>query len=291
MRTITPRHIAAYQNGCLKKLFEVVKQDPELSFEIRKDNEVMIYYRKGKALTIRYSDTDDYPKKITPLDRQYNNGHPLPEWFDAGHLASTLNHTSRLREYFKMAKRLIHKHKLGLEFSVQQNIAAGNRSFDKRFLVVDMEWQPDQSAVDKSERIGKPTRIDLVVVDTRPNDLGTNDIYLTELKVGTGATEGKSGIADHIKKTKEITDNAKVCDDLKRDVESIIDIKSRLGLIEGKKELQLSPKPKMMIILAYRGKEEQLQLEKQARIAIEESLKAGMDEPLVKKYDLQITLE
>ena len=262
-----------------------------MSFEIRKDNEAIIYYRKGKVLTIKYSDTDDCPKKITPLSEKYNNGNPLTEWFDAGHVASTLNNTSRLRKYFKEAKRLIHRHRLGLEFSIQQNIAAGNRSFDKRFLVVDMEWQFDQSAIDKSERMGKTTRIDLVVVDTRPNESGTNDIYLTELKVGTGATEGKSGIADHIKKTKEITDNAKVCEGLKRDVESIIDIKSRLDLIKGKKELQLSPKPKMMIILAYRGKEEQLQLEKQARIAIDEARKAGIDEPLVKKYDLQITLE
>lgn len=58
MRIITPKHIEAYQKGCLKKLFDVVKEDPELSFEIRKDNEVMIYYRKGKVLTIKYTGED-----------------------------------------------------------------------------------------------------------------------------------------------------------------------------------------------------------------------------------------
>lgn len=46
-----------------------------------------------------------------------------------------------------------------------------------------------------------------------------------------------------------------------------------------------------MIILAYRGKHEKEQLEEQARIAIEEAKKIGMSEPLIKKYDLQITLK
>ncbi|WP_282194847.1 hypothetical protein [Alistipes ihumii] len=43
MRKITNGHIKAYKTGCLKKLFDVIKEDPELSFEIRKDNEVMVY--------------------------------------------------------------------------------------------------------------------------------------------------------------------------------------------------------------------------------------------------------
>lgn len=288
MRVITPKHIEAYQKGCLKKLFDVITSDPELSFEIRKDNEVMVYYRKGKILTIKYADEKNC--QIRPLDKQYNSGVPL-DLFEGKNLTETLKSTTLLRKYFKHAKRLIYNYKIGLEFSVQQNIALGNRSFNNRFLVVDMEWQPSQSSISRTERIEK-TRIDLIIVDTLLNESGTNDIYLAELKVGTGAVEGKSGIIDHLKKTKAIIDKVEVCNDLRSDIENIIDIKLRLRLIDGERTvLKLSPKPKMMIILAYRGKHEKEQLEKQARIAIEEAKKIGMSEPLIKKYDLQITLE
>lgn len=55
MRTITDEHLQAYQEGgCLKKLFDVIKEDPALSFEIRMNNKVMIYYHKDRILTISY---------------------------------------------------------------------------------------------------------------------------------------------------------------------------------------------------------------------------------------------
>lgn len=290
MRKITDEHIKAYQLGVLKKLFNVIKEDPELSFEIRKDNEVMVYYRKGKILTINYIDKDNYTVKS--LDKQYyKNGKSPSVSFETDFLLETLRHTDELRKYFKQAKSLVHKHKMGLEFGVQQNIALGNRSFDKRFIVVDMEWQFSQEIVKDEDRVSK-TRIDLIVIDTQPNEEGTNDIYLTELKVGTEATEGKSGIIDHIRKTKDIIDKPEVLNDLKCDVENIIDIKLRLGLICGeKKALKLSLKPKMMIILAYRGEEEQIRLERQAEIAICEAKRIGLGEPLVKYFDLRMTLE
>lgn len=288
MSEITSEHVEAYQTGCLKKLFDIIVNDPELSFEIRKDNEVMVYYRKGKILTIKYTNRGNF--KITPLDKKYNGGSSPTDLFDAKNLANTLKRTSALRNYFTQAKTLVHKHKIGLEFGVQQNIALGNRSFNNQFLVVDMEWQFSQAGINKANRIGK-TRIDLIIVDTQLNVFGTNDFYLAELKVGTGAVEGKSGIVDHIRKTKAIIDMDEVCNDLRKDIESIIDIKSCLGLIEGeRKALKLSPKPKMMIILAYRGKQEKEQLEEQARIAIEEAKKVGISQPLIKNIDLQITL-
>ena len=289
MRAITSKHIEAYQKGCLKKLFYVIVNDPELSFEIRENNEVIVYYRKGKILTIKYTDKNEF--QIKPLDKGYYKDVTQIDLFETKNLAYTLKNISYLRNYFKQAKKLVYKHKVGLEFSVQQNIALGNRNFNNRFLVVDMEWQFSQAKISKTDRIGK-TRIDLIIVDTQANEFGINDIYLAELKVGIGAVEGKSGIIDHIKKTKAIIDKEGVCKDLKNDIESIIEIKSRLRLIEGeRKVLNLSSKPKMMIILAYRGKQEKEQLEKQARIAIDEAKKIGMCAPLIKSHDFQITLK
>ena len=290
MRAITDEHLQAYkEGGCLHKLFNVIKEDPELSFEIRVKNEVMIYYHKDKILTIRFCKGKP---SIEALSKKYYKNATLSfVLFEHDDLMETLRHTDQLRKYFKEAKQLISSYKTDLEFEVQQNIASGNRSFNNRFVVVDMEWQLPQSDIKKEERIIK-TRFDLVVVDTKKNDMGENDIYLGELKVGMGATGGKSGIIAHVKKTKEFINNAKARAALRDDVESIIRQKSDLGLFEGNHTgLNLSGKPRMMLILVYRGNEEKNALKVQEKNAKDEAREQNMVEPLVVWHNALITLK
>ena len=288
MRAITDEHLQAYlEGGCLQKLFDVIKEDPELSFEIRMNNKVMIYYHKDRILTISYC--KGKPSIDTLSEKYYKTDTPPPVSFEDGDLIQTLRDKSQLRQYFREAKRLVGSYKVGLEFEVQQNIASGNRSFNNRFVVVDMEWQLPQSDIKKEERIIK-TRFDLVVVDTKKNDMGENDIYLGELKVGMGATGGKSGIEDHVIKTNKIINNAKACAALRDDVESIIRQKSDLGLFEGNHTgLNLSDTPRMMLILAYRGNKEKNALEGQEKIAKDKARELNMVEPLVVWYNALIT--
>ena len=152
-----------------------------------------------------------------------------------------------------------------------------------------MEWQLPQSDIKVEERISR-TRFDLVMVDTKKNDMGKNDIYLGELKVGMGAIGGKSGIEDHVIKTNKIINNAKACAALRDDVESIIRQKSDLGLFEGNHTgLNLSGKPRMMLILAYRGNKEKKDLEEQEKIAKDKARELNMVEPLVVWYNALIT--
>lgn len=290
MRAITDEHLQAYrEGGCLHELFNVIKEDPELSFEIRVKNEVMIYYHKDKILTIRFCKGKP---SIEALSKKYYKNATLSfVLFEHDDLMETLRHTDQLRKYFKEAKQLISSYKTDLEFEVQQNIALGNRSFNNRFVVVDMEWQLPQSDIKKEERISR-TRIDLVVVDTQKNDKGENDIYLGELKVGMDAIGGKSGIIDHIEKTKELIRSPKACAVLREDVGSIIRQKGALGLFEGDYTgLNLSDTPRMMIILAYRGNEEKKALEEQEKIAKDKARELNMAEPLFIWRDALITLE
>ena len=288
MRAITDEHLQAYlEGGCLQKLFNVIKEDPELSFEIRVKNEVMIYYHKDRILTIRFC--KGKPSVEILSEKYYKKDTPPSVSFDD--LMETLRDTDLLRKYFKEAKQLIGFYKADLEFEVQQNIASGNRSFNNRFVVVDMEWQLPQSDIKKEERIIK-TRFDLVVVDTKKNDMGENDIYLGELKVGMGATGGKSGIEDHVIKTNKIINNAKACAALRNDVKSIIRQKAELGLFEGDHTgLNLSDTPRMMLILAYRGNEEKNALEGQEKIAKDKARELKMAEPLLVWHNALITLE
>ena len=290
MRTITDEHLQAYQEGgCLQKLFDVIKEDPELSFEIRMNNKVMIYYHKDRILTISYC--KGKPSIDTLSEKYYKTDTPPPVSFEDGDLIQTLRDKSQLRQYFREAKRLVGSYKVGEEFEVQQNIALGNRSFSNRFVVVDMEWQLPQSDIKKEERIIK-TRFDLVVVDTKRNERGENDVYLGELKVGMGATGGKSGIVAHIEKTNEIMKSPKACAVLRADVERIIRQKAALGLLEGDYAgLNLSATPRMMLILAYRGNKEKNALKVQEKNAKDEARKQNMVEPLVIWHKALITLK
>ena len=290
MRAITDEHLQAYlEGGCLQKLFNVIKEDPELSFEIRVKGEVMIYYHKDKIMTIRFC--KGKPSVEILSEKYYKKATPPSVSFMYDDLMEPLRRTDQLRKYFKEAKRLIGSYKAGLEFEVQQNIASGNRSFNNRFVVVDMEWQLPQSDIKVEERISR-TRIDLVVVDTKKNDMGENDIYLGELKVGMGAIGGKSGIEDHVIKTNKIINNAKACAALRDDVESIIRQKAKLGLFEGDHTgLNLSDTPRMMLILAYRGNEEKKVLKMQGEFAKDKARKLNMAEPLLVWHNALITLE
>ena len=290
MRTITDEHLQAYQEGgCLQKLFDVIKEDPELSFEIRMNNKVMIYYHKDRILTISYC--KGKPSIDTLSEKYYKNATPPTISFEDGDLIQILRDKSQLRQYFREAKRLVGSYKAGLEFEVQQNIALGNRSFSNRFVVVDMEWQLPQSDIKKEERISR-TRIDLVVVDMKRNERGENDVYLGELKVGMGATGGKSGIVAHIKKTNEFMKSPKACAVLRADVEGIIRQKAALGLLEGDYAgLNLSATPRMMLILAYRGNKEKNALKVQEKNAKDEARKQNMVEPLVIWHKALITLK
>jgi hypothetical protein len=280
MRTITDEHLQAYQEGgCLQKLFNVIKEDPELSFEIRMNNKVMIYYHKDRILTISYF--KGKPSIDTLSEKYYKNATPPSVSFEDGDLIQTLRNKSQLRQYFREAKLLVGRYKEGVEFEVQQNIALGNRSFSNRFVVVDMEWQLPQSDIKKEERISR-TRIDLVVVDTQKNDKGENDVYLGELKVGMGAIGGKSGIFDHIKKTNKFMKSPKACAVLRADVERIIRQKAALGLLEGDYAgLNLSATPRMMLILAHRGSEERQALERQVEKEQDKAKARGMAMPLI----------
>ena len=290
MRTITDEHLQAYQEGGrLQKLFDVIKEDPALSFEIRMNNKVMIYYHKDRILTISYF--KGKPSIDTLSEKYYKTDTPPPVSFEDGDLIQTLRDKRQLRQYFREAKRLVGSYKVGLEFEVQQNIALGNRSFSNRFVVVDMEWQLPQSDIKKEERISR-TRIDLVVVDTQKNDKGENDVYLGELKVGMGATGGKSGIFDHIEKTNKFMKSPKACAVLRADVERIIRQKVALGLLEGDYAgLNLSATPRMMLILACRGSEERQALEKQVEKEQDKAKASGMAEPLIVWHNVQIILD
>lgn len=293
-RKISQEHLDAYLTGDFATLLTVIKEDPELSFDIRMNDEVKIYYNKGLVLTTKRCLKRKQHFTVTPLDKGYykDANDKIKKKADAlPNIQNVLNNKSKLEEYFKNAKDIVYFHAKDTEFTTQQYIALGNNSFDKRFVVVDMEWAYSQADVNLSNRMPR-TKIDLVIVDTVKNSKGVNDIYLAELKVGTGAKDGKSGIKAHVKKTNNIISDKNACASLKADVESLIEQKTALRLISGTpKQLTLADKPKMMIIAAYRGNNEKIELEKGIQTAKEEANRLNMEEPVCIMYDCMIEIK
>lgn len=275
-RKLSSNHLDKYKNGKeLFKLFNVVQKDPELSFEIRLKDKVSIYYSKKKLLTISHG------KKFTPLDSKYLKGNRLSVDISD---KETLRSETRIKKYFKEAKNYVYVYSKKSEFAVQQNIALGSRSFDKGLVVVDMEWRFSQGEI---KRI-TPTMIDLVAFNPQPNKEGLNDIYLVEVKHSLDATQGKSGMQDHVNKTFEICQCKEACEAIVNDVKTIIDQKSELGILKGTKPaIKLAPVPKMMFFLSYRSDDELEQLKKEvANLEIPE----GMDKPVVIYHNYTIQL-
>ena len=263
----------------------MIKKDPQISLEMRLGNEAKLYFQKKLLLTTKLDTRGKYT--VTPLSSGYYKGKEGPS-VNMKDITNFRN-KSKVRKYIDEAKRFV-LYKKGEEFTFQQNIAIGNHSFDNKYLVVDMEWEFPQKKKDKDDKISI-TRPDLVIVDTEKNSDGYNDIYLAELKVGTDAAYGDSGIIDHVNSTFEIIQKKEACIALVNDVTSIIANKVELGLIDGQpKEFHFADKPKMMIISVYRDEDEKRKLDEEAHKACVVAREKGMEEPKCLLLNAFITL-
>jgi len=283
-RGLSTTHLNMYKaGGELSVLFECITNDPELSFELRLNDEAMVYYNKKKILTIANKAKG---VKITPLEPNYYK--PKPGLSINISDPKIWKRKKAINDYLKEAKKYAYKYSMSREFQLQQNFSLGNRDCEGRYLVVDMEWMFSQEKIAVNDKI-KRTRPDLIVVDLKPNSKGENDIYLTEVKLGTDALGGNSGLQGHVNSTHEIVCFKPACDALKDDIASIITQKHELGIFHGKlPSLRLSDKPKMLFILGHRGKGERVVLED----AISKlKIPTELDDPIVLYYDTLIKLK
>ena len=282
-RGLSTTHLNMYKaGGELSVLFECITNDPELSFELRPNDEAMVYYNKKKILTIANKAKGI---KITPINPNYYK----PDTGPSIKISDSKNWKDKnaIKRYLKQAKKYAYKYSMSREFQLQQNYSLGNHDCEGRYLVVDMEWQFSQKDIAGEDRI-KITRPDLVIVDLKPNSKGENDIYLTEVKLGTVALNGDSGLQGHVNSTHDIVCFKPACNALKDDVTSIISQKHELGIFYGKiPSLRLSDKPKMLFILGYRGNSERAELED----AISKlTIPTELEEPKVIYYNTLIKL-
>lgn len=238
-------------NKLLKKLVEgeyanilkVVTRDKELSLEIR-NGKAIIYYKKGKILTLS--------NKVELLSNGYYKDKENYTLNDFKNKYSDEMIKKHPELYFEETKSLVNEYGHRTEFTIQQLIALENASIDNDYLVIDMEYQYEQSNVPKNERIDF-TRIDLLAIEKE-----SKDIVLFELKQGVNSLKGNSGIAEHIRKSNILIENKRCANAIREDVKTIINQKVELKLLpeEAKNYIKGEANIKSMFIFVYFDKEE-----------------------------------
>lgn len=250
-RSLSLEYLKEYkQGGRYHDFLSYVKSEPELEFEIRMHNSVMIYCEKNLLLTVSHRNQKE--DSIQMLSTQY-----LPDGYRLSNelkCPEDLKDIEKVKSYFSEAKSLCKGYKSHNEFIVQQWYKRAHSSFDDDILVIDMEWAPDQQHVHSSSRINV-TNVDLIAVSNKPNEKGENDIFLVEVKCGLGACEGESGIQDHYEKSMEVINVDHTRHKLLADVESLILQKTELGLFSGTPvKYNFSKTPRIMFVLACTSK-------------------------------------
>ena len=108
-RFLSNLHVEAYKKGVFAKLLLGINEDPELSFEIRRNDEAMVYYHKDKILTTGFN------KKgkpfVKPLDEKYCK-ESTKHIVDISNIAN-LKSLTLIRKYFQEAKWLVFRYKMG----------------------------------------------------------------------------------------------------------------------------------------------------------------------------------
>ena len=196
--------------GEYKEILNFVKNDPELSFQIRTNSVAMIYYKKSRVLSLF---SRRIPNLISP---KYCKENPIP-FIDI----------KRPKTYFSDCKKYVDdfvRTKNNIEFSIQQKIATDNSSLDNPYLVVDMEYQFEQNQI--VDRTKRKTRFDLVAIEH-----SKNKIVLLEVKQGFASSSGKAGVNDHIDRFQEHFIHSEFGNSLRFDIVNIIKQKIELGIL------------------------------------------------------------
>ena len=213
--------------GKLSKMIEVIKKDPSLVLQFR-NNSLNVYYHSGSVAMIKSEksvkisenyfvscDEENYirnEKKQTALDIERHNAlikrrNTLVQLFYDGEYES----------YFDKMKKTMEKYweyngpeKMDEEDEgdVQQEICIHNQfeSVDSEYTVIDLEHEVSVeadfcykgSSPFSKRKNGKLVRKEKPRFDIVSVRKSTGQIFVWELKKGTGALEGLSGMHDHV---------------------------------------------------------------------------------------------
>lgn len=238
--------LKSFTKGNLKCLLDIVKNDDTLVFQIR-NNYVNIYYNGGNLVkiedkkgTISFDFDEGYfnqgqktPKKKESLLKKKESLLKILESEKPDYQYFVDEMKSNMDSFWNWLENREENPRDLSEKNEQHSLCVNNTESDE-FTVIDLEFQvsnssnykyekPEKQRKDVNEKKKSP-RFDIIAV--RNSD---KQLCVIELKCGTGALFGKSGLGDHadsfegtIKRNEEA---------FKKEIRKIIEDKIALGLL------------------------------------------------------------
>lgn len=258
--------------GQLNKFLKCVNKNPDLTFQIR-DNYFNIYYWGGNIARV-YSD------KRIEIDRNYFRKHSKKEDKNQLEIIEKENHCLQLFKegkyeayiaYISAAMKYYWQNILngkGVEEKKAQHLLCLRNQYKlSDYTIIDLEYQVSKRSEFKycgnkrtpAGKIPSP-RFDIIAI--RNSD---HCLCIIELKKGTKALKGTSGLKDHAHSyAYSIGANTKTEEAFTKEMNEVVEQKKQLGLLHKDIKIDCSHKPEF--IFCYQFKEDGTSFEDQKKV-------------------------
>lgn len=254
------KFIESLTNGNLKRMLIVINSDNDLDVQIRNDY-LNIYYKGGNIAKINseksvkfdefyfYLEMKKNPKKEIMHDKKIvqelrNKRNSLTKKFKTGNYD----------DYFSNAKKIIDKW-LTInpkpERMEQHQLSISNQYKKSDYTIIDLEYQVSTKSdfactfIPKGKDKPKNPRFDIIAINKR------GELCVIELKKGTGALKGTSGLKEHWDcYTESIGRNY---EPFISEMKKILKQKQEFKLIDKQLEIK-EPLPKFIFAYSYANK-------------------------------------
>lgn len=259
-RKLSKGFLENLKSGKYAPIVKAVKNDSEMEMFLR-GSYVTVYYKTLQIL------------RIKPLGGPEVNGRYFGKSDECLQIEIDENGNPKKygtwEAYFRQAKVKLSEYGAQIkgEKKAQQRLVAANRGDKSDYRIIDVEYAHN-SILPKQNGRKDNKRFDALAVYVNQKNPDLFGLALIELKVGNGAIDGASGVADHFETTlkfvRKLQDNLKKqihpnFNDFIDDLNAVIDQMQQLGLISSRSKLPYGLKPEVIFALAeYNFKSEKL---------------------------------
>lgn len=241
------KFLNALKLGKLKPMMDVINSDCQLDIQIR-NNYLNIYYNGGNIAKVNSENSVEFDKKyfytdMKDLPTKYLGTEALKELTCKRDNLISIFKEGNFEDYFSEAKQVMDKwfgKRPNPERRKQHQLSIQNRYGKSDYTIIDIEYQVSK----KSRFYCKPKtpRFDIIAVSK------TGKICVIELKKGSRALRGKSGLEEHYKCYNESI--GRLHEPFIKEMRNLLDQKQDLKLINNQVKIT-SSEPQFMFAYSY----------------------------------------
>ena len=252
--------LKSLKSGNLNKMLEIIRNDKDLDLQIREDY-LNIYYLGGNIAKVNSENSIEFDKfyfylnmKTVPKKQIKNNKTIVDDLTEKRNDLIKKFKNQDYTEFFCEAKIVMDKWfklKPNPERKEQHELSLENQYKKSDYTIIDIEYQVSTLSsfsctyLPNGKVKQKKPRFDIVAINKH------GKLCIIELKKGTGALEGKSGLIEHWNCYQHSI--ARNTDAFKKEMQKILQQKQAFDLIDN--DLQINSEiPEFMFAYAYDDK-------------------------------------